>query len=178
MQVRRLSGLAAVCAILSPVVLLSQPLTAQQPGKAAPQTKAAGPAQAGAPPAGIWIDHTGRGAVEIQPCPEGLCGRIVWMQQPNDKAGQLLRDERNGDRAKRNQPICGLQIIGGLKLQPDGSWDNGWIYDPEQGEKFDVELRLRSPDQLQVKGYKGVKFLSETYQWKRAATPPEPRCAI
>lgn len=179
MQVRRLSSLVAVCAILSSAALLSQPLTAQQPGKAAPQGKSAAAAQAGGPPAvGVWIDHTGRGAVEIAPCPEGLCGRIVWLQEPNDKAGQLLRDEKNGDRTKRAQPICGLQIIGGLKPQPDGSWDNGWIYDPEQGERFDVELRLRNPNQLQVMGYKGLKFLSETYQWKRAATPPEPRCAI
>ena len=178
MQLKRLSGLAAVCAILSSVVLLSQPLTAQQPGKALPQARQA-PGQTAAPPAaGVWIDHTGRGAVEIAPCPEGLCGRIVWLQEPNDKAGQLLRDENNEDRAKRSQPICGLQIIGGLKLQPDGSWDNGWIYDPEQGARFDVELRLRNPNQLQVKGYKGLKFLSETYQWKRAATAPEPRCAI
>jgi uncharacterized protein (DUF2147 family) len=178
MQLKRLSGLAAVCAILAFFVLLSQPLTAQQPGKALPQAKQA-PGQTAAPPAaGVWIDHTGRGAVEIAPCPEGLCGRIVWLQEPNDKAGQLLRDEKNGDRTKRAQPICGLQIIGGLKLQPDGSWDSGWIYDPEQGEKFDVELRLRNPNQLQVMGYKGLKFLSETYQWKRAATAPEPRCAI
>jgi uncharacterized protein (DUF2147 family) len=178
MQLKRLSGLAAVCAILSSAVLLSQPLTAQQPGKAVPQAKQAPGQPALTPAAGVWIDHTGRGAVEIAPCPEGLCGRIVWLQQPNDKSGQLLRDENNEDRAKRSQPICGLQIIGGLKLQPDGSWDNGWIYDPEQGAKFDVELRLRNANQLQVKGYKGLKFLSETYQWKRAATPPEPRCAI
>jgi uncharacterized protein (DUF2147 family) len=170
--------LVAICTILSSAALLSQPLTAQQPGKATPQAKQA-PGQAAAPPAaGVWIDHTGRGAVEIAPCPEGLCGRIVWLQEPSDKSGQLLRDEKNGDRTKRAQPICGLQIIGGLKLQADGSWDNGWIYDPEQGEKFDVELRLRNPNQLQVKGYKGLKFLSETYQWKRAAIPPEPRCAI
>lgn len=179
MQVRRLGSLAMACAIVSSAVLLTQPMTAQQPGKAPPQKKSAPPAQeAVTPAAGVWIDHTGRGAVEIALCPEGLCGRIVWLQQPNDKSGQLLRDERNEDRTKRAQPICGLQIIGGLKLQPDGSWDNGWIYDPDQGERFDVEVRLRNPDQLQVKGYKGVKFLSETYQWKRAVTPPEPRCAI
>jgi uncharacterized protein (DUF2147 family) len=177
MQVSRLRGLAAVCAVLS--VIVPSPLTAQQTGKAAPQSKSAAPTQAVGPPAaGVWIDHTGRGAVEIAPCPEGLCGRIVWLQQPNDQSGQLLRDEKNEDRSKRSQPICGLQIIGGLKLQSDGSWDNGWIYDPDQGERFDVELRLRAPDQLQVKGYKGVKFLSETYQWKRATAPPQPRCTI
>jgi uncharacterized protein (DUF2147 family) len=135
----------------------------------------------GAPPAeppgptGLWIDHTGRGAIEIAPCETSLCGRIVWLQEATDKFGQPLLDRRNEDRAKRNQPICGLQIIGDLRLQSDGSWDRGWIYDPEQGEKFDVELRLRAPDVLQVKGYKGFKFLSETYHWTRAQTPP-PSC--
>jgi hypothetical protein len=29
---------------------------------------------------------------------------------------------------------------------------------------------------LQVKGYKGLKFLSETYQWRRADAPLTPPC--
>jgi uncharacterized protein (DUF2147 family) len=179
MHVRRFTSWVALGAVFATAVAMSQPSTAQHPGKAtAPQARSAVPQNAPPGPTGLWIDHTGRGAVEITPCADALCGRIVWLQQPNDKTGQLLRDEKNEDRAKRAQPICGLQIIGGVKLQSDGSWDNGWIYDPEQGERFDVEIRLRSPDQLQVKGYKGLKFLSETYQWKRAATAPEPRCAI
>jgi uncharacterized protein (DUF2147 family) len=125
---------------------------------------------------GLWIDHTGRGAVEIAPCDEGLCGHIVWMSQPLDNAGRPLVDQLNENKGLRNRPICGLQIIGGLQKMQDGSWDRGWIYDPEQGESFDVELRLRSPNVLQVTGYKGLKFLSETFQWKRAAQPPTPLC--
>ncbi len=129
-------------------------------------------------PTGVWIDHTGRGAVEIAPCGQGptLCGRIVWMKAPTDPKGQPLRDGRNPDRTQRIRPICGLQVIGELKPQRDGSWDNGWIYDPEQGESFDVEIRLRAPDVLQVKGYKGLKFLSETFQWQRADATPQPAC--
>lgn len=133
-------------------------------------------AQASAGFAGLWIDHTGRGAVEIAPCGTALCGRIVWLKEPNDKAGKPLVDILNEDVGKRGKPICGLQIIGGLKPQTDGSWDEGWIYDPEQGERFDVELRLLAGDVLQVKGYKSLKFLSETFQWKRAKEPPGPRC--
>jgi uncharacterized protein (DUF2147 family) len=170
MQFKRLSRIEFIGAVVLAAAALA-PLAArgQQPR----------PAVAPAPPlfAGIWIDHTGRGAVEILPCAEALCGRIVWLKEPNDKAGQPFRDVKNEDRAKRAQPICGLQILGNLKLQPDGSWDHGWIYDPEQGERFDVELRLRGPDMLQVKGYKGLKFLSETYQWKRPTAPPSPLCA-
>ena len=128
-------------------------------------------------PIGLWYDHTGRGAVEISQCASGLCGHIVWLKNLNDKSGRPLRDALNDDTAKRNRPICGLQVIGGLKPQSDGSWDKGWIYDPEQGESFDVELRLLGASGLQVKGYKGLKFLSETFKWTRADALPSARCS-
>lgn len=159
----------AIAAVLSACAVLSSGPTgvAQVPVPPAPPA-----------PTGVWIDHTGRGAVEIAPCGQGqtLCGRIVWMKAPTDPKGQPLRDGLNPDRTQRSRPICGLQIIGELKPQRDGSWDNGWIYDPEQGESFDVEIRLRAPDVLQVKGYKGLKFLSETFQWQRANAAPQPAC--
>jgi uncharacterized protein (DUF2147 family) len=157
---------------------------AQQPPSSRKGAQAAVPAVPAAPPSpqGVWIDHTGRGAVEIAPCvpdapPQGsnLCGRIVWMQNPNDEKGQPLRDTLNKNAARRGSPICGLQIIGDVKPQPNGSWDNGWIYDPEQGSSFDLELQLRNPETLQVKGYMGLKFLSETYVWRRAKELP-PKC--
>ena len=99
----------------------------------------------------------------------------MWLQNPNDDKGKPLIDHLNKNPAKRGAPICGLQIIGDAKPQSDGSWDKGWIYDPDQGSAFDVELRLRNPATLQVKGYLGVKFLSETYVWRRAKELP-PKC--
>ena len=196
------SGL--LCATAALLAALSfAPAEAQQPPQPKPR-KGAQAAPAVPPPGaietgavGVWIDHTGRGAVEIAPCdamtagapgaaappppiakpgePQNLCGRIVWLQDPNDKKGKPLIDDLNKDPAKRGAPICGLQIIGGVKPQTDGSWDKGWIYDPEQGSAFDVELRLRNPETLQVMGYLGVKFLSETYVWRRAKQLP-PKC--
>ena len=52
---------------------------------------------------------------------------------------------------------------------------NGWIYDPKDGKAYDVEIRLQAPDRLQVKGYLGIKMLSETFVWQRAPTDL-PRC--
>lgn len=127
------------------------------------------------PLVGVWIDHTGRGAIEIAQCGQTLCGRIVWTKDTLDAKGQPLRDMLNPDKAKRGQPICGLQIIGDVKAQRNGTWDEGWIYDPEKGEEYSVELALRQPDVLQVKGYLGVKFLSETFTWRRAP-PDQQRC--
>lgn len=126
-------------------------------------------------PVGTWLDDTGQGAIEIAPCGDMLCGRIVWLKEPTAETGAPLTDELNPDPRRRQHPICGLQIIGNLEQQPNGAWDKGWIYDPKEGKSYDVEIRLRDPDRLQVKGYLGVKFLSETFIWQRA--PAElPRC--
>lgn len=124
---------------------------------------------------GIWYDDTGRGAIELAACGDSLCGRIIWLRQPNGKDGAPLTDKLNPSASKRQRPICGLQVIGGLERQPDGTWDNGWIYDPKKGQAFDVQLTLLEPGRLEVLGYKGVKFLSRTLTWKRAPDSLE-RC--
>ncbi|NIO39972.1 MAG: DUF2147 domain-containing protein, partial [Burkholderiales bacterium] len=50
----------------------------------------------------------------------------------------------------------------------NGTWDRGWIYDPEANSKYDVELKPIGSQKLRVMGYAGTKFLSETMIWKRA----------
>lgn len=99
---------------------------------------------------GVWIDHTGRGAVEITDCNGKLCGHVAWVE-----------DAKNSDQ-------CGKQIIGNVKSVGKNKWDNGWIYDPDSGSKYDVELTPVGADKLKVVGYAGTKWLSETFTWKRA----------
>ncbi|NOU08217.1 MAG: DUF2147 domain-containing protein [Hyphomicrobiaceae bacterium] len=123
--------------------------------------------------AGVWIDHTGRGAVEIAPCGQRLCGHIYWLQSTVDtKTGRQLVDHKNPDTAKRRQPMCGVQIITNLVKTGTGRagviWGGGKIYNPEDGDSHDVEVQLLGPDRLQVMGYAGFKFLNETYTWTRA----------
>lgn len=149
----------------------------------------------GSPPGvtGLWLDHTGRGAVEIVLCSKlksrkkparrvknkttrkkaisktDLCGRIVWLAQPFDKKGRPLTDKLNKRASRRNRKICGLKILGRVKRISNRVYDYGWIYDPEKGKYFDVELRLKSNNILQVKGYLGIKMLNKTFLWRRIA---------
>ena len=41
----------------------------------------------------------------------------------------------------------------------------------DKDDTFNVELQMKGRDRLQVMGYMGVKFLSETHMWKRAPEP-------
>ena len=109
---------------------------------------------------GVWIDHTGKGAVEIAACGDRICGRVVWLQNPSHKS-------------KSGKLICGTQVLGDLQRQGGNAWESGWIYNPEDEEKFSAALKLESVNTLSVTGYLGVKLLGETFTWKRSPRPLE-----
>jgi uncharacterized protein (DUF2147 family) len=139
------------------------------------------PAAGGASELGLWYNDAGKGAVEIRPCATSgrdankLCGFIVWLKEPNFKNGKPLTDGYNSDPSKRHRPICGLPVLGGLQRVSEGGYDNGWVYDPEQGQAFDAAIQLRTADRLILTGYKGIKFFSKSFIWKRAPADL-PRC--
>ncbi len=155
------------CLLAVPAFLSAEPASAQKQQPLPPPVSA--PIAPPAGPVGVWIDDTGRGAVEIKPCGANLCGMIYWLQEPvSEKTGRPVTDANNPDAAKRNRAVCGLQVIGSAKPQSDGTWDEGWIYDPKVGKSYDVAFELEKKDRLSVTGYKGVKFLSKTFVWTRA----------
>jgi uncharacterized protein (DUF2147 family) len=136
-----------VRAALTALALLALPAAAQSPGDVT----------------GLWIDHTGQGAVEIAPCGKFVCGRVVWLKNPNHKS-------------KSGKLICGTQILGDLQARANNTWEAGWIYNPEDEERFSAALKMTNANTLLVTGYLGIKLLGETFTWKRSTAPLE-RCA-
>lgn len=107
-------------------------------------------AQAAGSPEGIWLNDTGRGAIEIKQCGDTLCGHVVWLRDVTDVKG------------------CGRQIIGEARQAGGKTWDGGWIYSPEKKRKYDVELTPLDSGKLRVKGYAGTKLFSRTMIWTPA----------
>ncbi len=127
---------------------------------------AAGVGQTQSPPTdvtGLWIDHTGQGAVEIAQCGARICGRVVWLKNPEH-------------RSKSGKRICGTQVLGDLQPRPNSAWEDGWIYNPEDEERFSAALKLQNANTLTVLGYLGFKLLGETFTWRRSTAPLD-RCA-
>ena len=111
---------------------------------------------------GLWIDHTGQGAVEIVHCGSRVCGRVVWLKNPDHKS-------------KSGKRICGTQVLGDLQPRSDNAWEEGWIYNPEDEERFNAALKLANANTLIVTGYLGIKLLGETFTWRRSMAPLD-RC--
>ena len=123
-------------------------------------------ADPGAHPRGVWLTPGGNSHVEIAPCGDKLCGRIVWLKEPNNQKGQPLRDARNADEALRSRPILGLPVLTGFPQEPtDGVWEDGKIYSPKNGKTFRSEMEMNGRDTLKVSGCKWIRCKSQI--WKR-----------
>ena len=124
----------------------------------------AGPALAD--PKGIWLTPGGKSHVEIAPCGDKLCGRIVWLKEPNNEQGQPKRDAENEDESLRARPILGLPLLTDFPQEPeDGVWDDGEIYNPEDGKTYSSELEMNDKDTLKVSGC--VWIFCQSQIWKR-----------
>lgn len=61
-------------------------------------------------------------------------------------------------------------MLNNFVFEGDNTWSDGTIYDPREGKTYSCKLTLKSPDQLNVRGYVGVALFGRTEIWTRFAT--------
>jgi uncharacterized protein (DUF2147 family) len=67
-------------------------------------------AEPGIDPTGVWLTEAGDAKVRIARCGTAICGTIIWLKAPIDRAtGKPQLDDKNPDPAKAHRPIIGLQ---------------------------------------------------------------------
>ncbi len=122
-----------------------------------------------ASPVGVWLTVNGRSHVQIYECGEKLCGKIIWLKEPNNKDGSPKVDANNPDKSKRSRKILGLHILNGFvkDKDEDNYWTGGRIYNPEDGDVYKCTLTLRKDGKLRVRGYVGIPALGKTQIWTR-----------
>ena len=113
---------------------------------------------------GLWHTAAQGGLIEIAPCGDSVCGKIVGS--PELTAHPDLKDSRNGNPALRSRLLKGLVILQGFHRDGDG-WSGGQLYNPPNGATYKGELRLTAPDTLKVTGCI-VSPLCQTQIWSRA----------
>ena len=117
---------------------------------------------------GVWYTADQRGKVEIYPCEDEYCGKLVWMKDPNGPDGKPRKDVENPDPALQNRTIQGLQILKNLEYDEDGEYEDGEIYDPESGKTYSCLMRLSEDgNNLQIRGYIGFSLIGRSEEWTR-----------
>ena len=109
-----------------------------------------GPAYA-ASPVGVWLRDTGSSKIEIYRCGSRLCGKIVWLREPNDADGNPRTDVENPDPALRDQPLIGLQVILNMVQSGDNKWE-GEVYKSDDGRIFSGNMRMSDDDTIALAG--------------------------
>jgi uncharacterized protein (DUF2147 family) len=122
-------------------------------------------------PEGLWLTENERSVIQLTPCGDELCGHIAWIIE-----GGMQVDSKNPDESKRQTPMCGLQIVSGLKKKSDTKWEGGKIYKADDGDTYNASLTMMEDDKLKVRGYIGVPMLGKSQIWTRVSPEGYPTC--
>lgn len=114
-----------------------------------------------AEPTGEWMVADGVAKVRIENCGNQLWGIVSWEKEP----GGI--DQYNPDPSKRTRPTLGMPLLLGMQQQQPGRWD-GEIYNAQNGKTYTANIRLSTPDQLELQGCV-LGFLCGGQTWTRTA---------
>lgn len=123
---------------------------------------------------GVWEVEEGDGHIEIYRCGEKYCGSIVWLKEPvypaDDKGkmpGKPLVDRENPRKELKGRPLMGLRMMEGYTFRGSNLWDEGRIYNSENGKTYSSRISLKSRDRLELRGYIGIPLLGGSTVWRR-----------
>jgi uncharacterized protein (DUF2147 family) len=111
----------------------------------------------GASPLGEWLTANGHGVVQMSPCGDAFCGRIVGIDR---KPAEPMPTDVNGS------PQCGLTIITNQKPEAAGLWA-GEITDPRDGGKYQARIWLDDRGDLHLRGFIGIPAFGATQIWHK-----------
>ena len=127
--------------------------------------------------AGTWLTASGVAQVRIGPCsdPAGgpICGFIVALINPKGPDGQAVApesavDHRNPNPALRGRKVLGMPLLWGFKKTSDpNSFEDGQIYNGENGKIYNANISLQPDGKLRLRGYVGSPMFGETQLWTR-----------
>jgi uncharacterized protein (DUF2147 family) len=126
---------------------------------------------------GTWLTASGIAQVRIGPCPDPangpICGLVAGLINPkgpdgNAVAPDMATDYRNPDPALRTRKVIGMPLIWGFKKTADpNAFEDGHIYNGENGKTYNANISLQPDGKLRLRGYVGTPMFGETQLWTR-----------
>ena len=112
---------------------------------------------------GEWYANDKRAIFQIYRKSDGqYYGKIIWFIDEKDENGSLVMDKKNSDKKLRTRTIKGMGFI-----YNNGIYEDGTIYNSEDGNTYDAVLKLTDINTLEVRGYLLFEWLGKTVVWTR-----------
>ena len=128
---------------------------------------------------GVWLTASGVAKVQIGPCDSPangpICGTVVGLINPKGPNGQVVAPEvatdfRNPDPNLRSRKVIGMPLIWGFKKTADPKvFEDGHIYNGENGKVYSANISLQPDGTLRLRGYVGSPMFGETQIWTRVS---------
>lgn len=116
---------------------------------------------------GTWFNEEKTGKIQFFKQGDKINGKIVWIKEPNEN-GKPRMDKENPDVKLRTRPLVGLTNLKNFKTSGKGTWDDGEVYDPNNGKTYSCKMTLVSPTQLDIRGYIGISIIGRTSKFTKA----------
>lgn len=115
----------------------------------------------------LWYNEEKTAKIQIaKAADKKFYGKIVWLKEPT-KDGRIKVDIHNPNKARRSDPLLGLQMLKGFIKEGSNTYEDGSIYDPKNGKTYSCKMTLKG-DKLDVRGYVGFSMLGRTTVWTKA----------
>jgi uncharacterized protein (DUF2147 family) len=117
---------------------------------------------------GVWEPSNGKVKVKIDKIGDKYYGKIVWLREPkNPDTGKAKTDINNPDESMRDVPLRGYRMLKDFVYIGDNTWEEGTIYDPQNGKTYSCVITLKDENVMDIRGYVGVKTFGRTDTWRR-----------
>lgn len=117
---------------------------------------------------GVWFNGEKTSKIEIFETKNGdFAGKIIWLKEPNNEAGNPKTDTKNPEEKLRTRPLLNMVILSGMDVDGKTKYKNGKIYDPKSGKTYSAKGELLTNNTLALRGFIGVSLVGRTDTWTR-----------
>ncbi len=116
---------------------------------------------------GTWFNEEKDAKIEVYKQNGKYFGKVIWLKNPLDAAGNPKTDVENPDPELRKRPRLGLNVLTNLAFKKGVKYEKGKIYDPKSGKTYSCQAELAGNNKLKLRGYIGVSLVGRTSEWTR-----------
>ena len=110
---------------------------------------------------GEWLTAPKDAKILIYKQANKYYGKINWGETSGRK------DDKNPDASLRSRDLLGTVILKDFVFNGKDKWEDGSIYDPNNGKTYSCHIKLKDNKTLEVRGYIGISLLGRTEIWTR-----------
>lgn len=117
---------------------------------------------------GVWDTPKKDGKVKMYKAKSGkLCGKLSWMEEPNNSDGTPKLDTNNPDKSLREKTVLNTVLFKHFVYKGDNTWEDGTVYDPQNGKTYSCIIKLKDDNSMEVRGFIGISLLGRTETFTR-----------